>query len=139
MAKFITPKTEAEALVLLDNWQQAKDYLTTIKVEEMELRTILVDFFFDDQTEGTKTKDLPQDWKLKAAFKYNRTIDIAVLKSVLEELPEGTEDKIINYKPELKLKNYKNMTEEDKNTFDAALTTKPGSPALTLIAPKETK
>lgn len=120
-------------------WYHINEQITALKAKEMVLRKELANHYFPDPTEGTNTQEMPDDWKLKATFKYNRNIDKAALPAVLEKLPEGTEDKVIDYKPSLKLRAYKALTETHKEIFDEALVIKPGTPTLELVPPKEKK
>ena len=126
-------------LNMIVEWNYLNDQIKALKDKEMTLRTKLADFYFPTPKEGTNTTDLPDGWKLKGKFQYYRNIDKAALPAVLEKLPEGTEDKVINYKPELKLRDYKNLLEDHKKIFDEALVIKPGTPSLELVPPKEKK
>lgn len=126
-------------LNMIVEWNYINDQIKALKDKEMALRTKLAGFYFPSPKEGTNTTDLPDGWKLKGKFQYYRNIDKAALPAVLEKLPEGTEDKVINYKPELKLRDYKNLLEDHKKIFDEALVIKPGTPSLELVPPKEPK
>lgn len=130
---------DANTASALAEWSSINIELKVLKEKEMLLRKQIVDSCFPKPKEGSNTLDLANDWKLKCNYKLSRKVDKAAIKSVLAEMPEGSEEKLINYKPELKLTAYKNLPKEECKVFDQLLTIKPGTPSLELVAPKEKK
>lgn len=118
-------------------WKQTADHLRALKDKEAKLRAQLFGFFFTEPTEGTNTIDLARGWKLKGIHKINRNIDEAALPATLEELGEGMEEKLITYKPQLNMREYKKLTDEQRQTLDHALIVKPGAPTLEIVPPKK--
>ena len=125
-----------ETQLKLQEWVDAAGDLVSLKAKEALLRKELFDEFFPKPKEGTNTADLDNGWKVKGTYKLNRNIDKAALPAVLKLMEEGSEDTLINYKPELKAKAYKSLEAKAKKIFDEVLTTKPGTPTLELKAPK---
>lgn len=122
---------------LLNDWANVKAELAKVKQLEAELRSQVVEEFFPKHKEdGTETVELGNDWKLKSQFKLSRTIDKAALPAVLERLPEGIEDHLIRYKPELDARTYKKLSDEHRSIMDEAMTIKPSTPQVSLVPPK---
>lgn len=121
---------------LLQQWSDLNTQLKAVKDAELGLRKQLFAYFFPNPEEGTNTVDLGNGWKLKAGYKLNRSVDKAALMSVLKEMPEGSEDTLIDYKPSLKLSAYRKLDKDICLVFDEALITKPGTPTLDIVPPK---
>lgn len=121
----------------IDEWVSVVAKLKIIQDTEKKLRTKLVDLFFDTTKEGVQSHKVNDEHILKATIKFNRSIDKASLKQVLSELPDGMENKLIDYKPSLQLRNYKNLIDAHKEIFNECLITKPSSPSLSLVEVKK--
>jgi hypothetical protein len=117
-------------------WAEVAELQKKLKALEMTLRTELATHFCPNPKEGTNTVDLGQGWKVKVKHTLNRSVDEAALDAVLAEMPEGSKEALLKYKPDLKIAAYKALALSDKKVFDQAVTTKPGSPAMELVAPK---
>ncbi len=115
-------------------WTKAKAELAKAKDREMDLRKSISKELFPAPTEGVNTHELGKGYKIKMTHKLNRTIDEASLSSVLERLPNAEE--CVKYKPELAIKKFKALSDEDRLIFEECLVTKPGAPALELVIPK---
>lgn len=135
----IPPKPEVDINQTIGRWWAIKQKLQMLNFEEKTLRSAIVKHFFPDPVEGTNTQDMPKGWKLKLTHKLERKIDEAALDAVLEKLPEGSRDKLVRFKPELNKRGYNALHEVQKEIFEEALITKPASPQLTLVEPKEKK
>lgn len=120
-------------------WHQLCQQLDPMKANEMLLRRFIVKGFFPNCTEGTETHPLDGGWSLKAVGKLTRTVDEAVLQGQAEDLqkagiPLGT---LFTYSPKLVLREYKKLSQEQKDRLADVITEKPSAPTLSLIAPKE--
>jgi hypothetical protein len=92
----------------------------------------------DTDGEGTAYADLPEGWRLKRAISYSRKIDVKVVESLrapLKALHQSL-DKLVDWKPSLITKEYRELTAEARAIFDTCLTTTPGLPTLELVPPK---
>jgi hypothetical protein len=130
-----------EQMKLLEEWRLAKaeaDSVKPILAKEQELRKQVFAAFYPAPKEGTNTLDLAEGWKLKGVYKLDRKIDEAALPAVTEQLREMgvNADILVKWSPGLKTATYKELTAEQRAVFDQALTVKPGSPTLELVAPK---
>lgn len=123
---------------LLRKWTEAKESSAYWKDREAALRKEVFSTFFEEPKEGVNKLELEGGWTLKADYKYNRTVDKAALPAVLEQLDKGITDRLIKYKPELSITEYKRLTEDQRVILAEAITEKPGSPSITIIPPKDT-
>ena len=128
---FLMQKKKLHAI--LKDWSEMVAWLSKAKEDEMVLRKQLIEHFFPDPTEGTNKVEY-ENHIFVFNNQYKRDIDQAVLDSVLEKLPEGTEDKCIKYKPSLIKKGYDALPAHLKKKFDQALIVKPGSLNLKVTA-----
>lgn len=113
-------------------WYRLVAELADLKSKELKLRKKIAEEFFKDPKEGTNTLTITDGVKLKYTHKLNRSIDEATLQPVLKTMPEGSEDLLVKYKPELKGTAYKALSEEHRKMFDATVITKPSTPGLKL-------
>lgn len=125
--------------MLLLEWNNIAETMKELKKKEIDLRIKLADHYFPNPDEGTNTVDLGNGWKVKDKHKINRKCDEASFDAVFKELPEGTKDRLIKYKPEVVLKEYRRLSLREQKIFDQALIIKPGTPELQLVEPKEKK
>jgi hypothetical protein len=90
---------------------------------------------FPDPREGANNLDFEVvnpdgtfNYMLEVSFTHriNRTLDEPALPAVFEKMSEGSKDVLIKNKPSLVLKAYKALEGEDLETFNQAVTSKPG-------------
>lgn len=122
-------------------WFKKAKELKDIKAEEMVLRKELFSHFFHAPVEGTNTAPLDGAWVIKGKHTVSREIDPGELQArgpMLESrgLPLG---KLVEWKPSLKLKEYRELTDEQKALFDLVLIVKDGSPALEVALPAKSR
>lgn len=119
-------------------WLEKKAELARVKAKESILRQKIIKTFFSGPKEGTNTFELGNEYKLKYAHKLDRSIDDAMLTNLLPALREKgiNVDDLVERKPSLKLKNYRDLTEEEHMIFDQCVTTKPASGTLEFVKPK---
>ncbi len=133
---------------LLAEWVQAKQTLEAAKAREIELRKAIVadDSFFDpDKEEGTETFDLGGGYKLKATKKINYSMankqgeTFAALKALssLGPASQRIAKDLVNFSASLRLSEYKKLDDQERRIIDEVITTRPGSPTLELVEPKE--
>lgn len=122
----------------LNLWYKVQEELSNLKIVEMDLRKKIFAGKFKDPKEGTNTVDLSEGWVLKGQYKIDRKVDEALLVTLTPLLKENkipVKD-LVNYKPELNLRNYRTLNEEEMKIFDQVLVIKPGAPALEIMKPK---
>jgi hypothetical protein len=88
--------------------------------------------------EGTCAVELEGGWQIKRSISYTRKIDVKVVESLrapLKALHQSL-DKLVDWKPSLITKEYRELTAEARAIFDTCLTTTPGLPTLELVPPK---
>lgn len=119
-------------------WNEAKKELDALKEREMEMRKHIVSSQFDEDKVGTQNVELGNGWKLKAVttVRYNVERDTEKVDDVLDQLEDWQAERLVKWKPELSVSEYKKLDDADREKVDSILTIVPGSPTLTLVAPK---
>lgn len=125
----------------LEQWYVLKDQLKQISEQEMALRKELVASYFPERVEGTNTVDLGDGFALKAQHKLNRKVDLGTLSAMRDRLTQNRikVDALVEYKPSLVLREYRQLTEEERQLFDSCLIISEGSPTLEVAAVKKKK
>lgn len=155
MLKSLTPT----ASTLLTTWQDARiaaKQATPIIVAERVARAELVAHVFSDAPVGTNNFALPEQWTLK----YVRSLDYKLDNTPVDPNdPSGTTrtelmldklaalgndgqfiaERVVKWKPELSVSEYKKLTPEQRAIVDTVLTTSDASPEVTLIPPASAK
>ena len=129
-------------------WEQAVKALAAAKDAEAALRKeVLAEAFaFDPEAlrEGTENFELGNGYKLKAVFKISRNLNNEneavdkVLSKIEKTGPEGAfvAERLVKWKPELSVSEYKKLPEKFKKMIDEVVTSKEATPSLELVAPK---
>ena len=129
-------------------WQESVKALAAAKDAEAALRReVLAEAFqFDPEAlrEGTENFELGNGYKLKAVFKISRNLNNEneavdkVLSKIEKTGPEGqfVAERLVKWKPELSVSEYKKLPEKFKKLFDEVVTSKEAMPSLELVAPK---
>lgn len=123
----------------LAEWYKLQEELKKVKAREMLLRTKIFGYFFASPVEGTNSYDLPDGYVLKGKHTINREVDAGTLVALRDKFAESgiSADALVQWKPSLKLKEYRELTAEQMHMFDQCLIIKPGSPALEIVLPKK--
>ncbi len=126
-------------------WQEAVKALAVAKEAEAALRNeVIAANFAEHKEEGTENVELGNGYKLKAVFKLSYTLDNkeeGVDKALTKLEKMGAEgqfvaERLVRWKPELSVSEYKKLDDKYKKVIDTVLTTKPGLPSLELVEPK---
>ena len=127
---------------LLLRWAELKTELEKAKTLEMELRKFIVKHEFSSVKEGINNIELGNGYKLKATLKYNYVIDNNKIDNALDELAkinnEGSfiAERIVKWKADLVLKEYRELESQYKKIIDEVLTIKDAAPTLEIVEPK---
>lgn len=131
---------------LLEQWEQSKVALETAKANEMEQRKLIVSFAFNpDKVSGTETIELANGYKLKSVKKLNYNVNQETVNDALDKIealdPEGKfiAERLIKWKADLSLTEYKGLPDKYRVLIDEAITTSEGAPALEIVEPKDKK
>lgn len=121
------------------NLQKQLEPYKKLQEQEMALRKEIIAEMFPNALEGTNVLQLGNGWRLRATIKLDRKVEVEKLAATKEELIKRgvNPDRLLRYKPELVVKEYRTLTEEQQKVMDYAITTKPASPQLELVAPTE--
>jgi hypothetical protein len=124
-------------------WFQLQDQLKKLKTQEMLLRQKIFKTCFPEPKEGTNTYSLDDGFgsALKGTHVINREVDPGALQALRPEFVKANinADALVQFKPSLKVKEYRELTAEQNHLFDQCLIIKPGSPSLEIIQPKKRK
>lgn len=122
-------------------WYTATQELQKAKAREILLRLKIFKFYFPTPKEGTNTFILPDDYQLKGVHVISRDIDIAAAKVLSPKFAEEkiAVDKLIEWKPSLKVGEYRELTAEQVQLFDQCLIVKNGTPSLKIEPPSKKK
>lgn len=132
---------------ILLEWKNAKGVLDAAKDKEMSLRKVIVEesgLFDANSGQGTENYELGNGWKLKAVKKLNYSVDntdnkaygILAAISELDPVSAHLAQKVLSFTPSLRLTEYRELGPQAKALLDTIITTKPASPTLELIPPK---
>lgn len=135
-----TEMTEEAKLQVLFNWYTKKQELATVQAQERALRETVVNLFLPGENgavggkEGTNTVKLATGDELKIVRPYDRKVDKAIWSSILPQLCEAGVDvnEVVETKVELKVGNYKKLTEAQREIMDECVTGKWGSPQVSI-------
>lgn len=132
-ANEMTPEAK---LQLLGEWFLKKQELQKIQAQERTLRDTVVSLYLpeSEKKEGTNTIKLPTGDELKIVCGIDRKVDKAIWSSILPQLCELGVDvnEVVETKVELKVGNYRKLTEEQRNVMDECVTSKWGSPQVSI-------
>jgi hypothetical protein len=112
----------------LEKYLDAKSNLTYYKALEKELRIEIAEELFPNAVEGTHNL-LKGDYIIKGGFKLNYKIDQEMLAGYEDAFSEE-EENCIRYKPELIMKDYKELDEDERTNLDNCLVITPGLPSI---------
>lgn len=129
----------------LYEWYRLQKELARIKASESLLRKKIARHTFPEPVEGTNTSEPLDD--SGAVIKMTHVINRKVIPTEFFELQEkiNTEgsnlpkidlDELVVFKPELVIKAYRTLTEEERHVFDQCLEIKDGSPGMEIVIPK---
>lgn len=120
----------------LQEWYIQKSALNKAKQEEHLKRVRIAGFYFPSPREGTNRIDLGLGFDLKLDHKLNYSVDEADLDNVaadkIKELQLPWEE-LFDYKPQLNIKTYRNLTDEQRLFVQSIITIKEGSPQMEIV------
>ena len=125
---------------VLNDWYEITQRMAADKLREIELRKQLFGAAFPDPTEGSKDNkfSLADGWVLQGDYKINRTIDAAVVSTLMKgDNTRPIVENVVEYKPSLVLAKWKGLDTEDRALLADMVTEKPGSPTLKIVKPKK--
>jgi hypothetical protein len=123
----------------LNKWYEMQEQVRDLKEKEAELRKEIFQSAFPNAKEGTNKLELAEGWVLNATLPINRKVDLAAFQAMKEQLLEHhiKVDQIVEFKPELSVKQYRCLTEEEVHLVDQFLIISEGSPQMKVVLPKK--
>ena len=125
----------------LEEWYQSQVELARAKANEIVLRMRIFKHYFPDPKEGTNTFALADGYELKGTHKINRSVEEAALEVLKPKFAEAKlpVDSLIEYKPDLRIKAYRELTDDERDLFDQCLIVKDGTPDVKIVQPAKNK
>lgn len=125
--------TEAALREELFGSPQRDEYIKQAKKRIAEIDKALIPYFFNKpKPEGVQRKT-KSGFVVMLKTGIKRVIDIAALSDVLAKCPKGTEDKLVDWKPSLKLTEYRELPTKTQNIFKAALIEAEEKPTFEIV------
>lgn len=131
---------------VLAQWLEAKAALEGAKEREMSLRKEAVAMFADPAIkEATQVIPLANGYKLKAKFPLSYSLDQSLIDQAVEDLENYDEfgkfvaDRLVKYKADISITEYKALSDAHKKIIDKVLTIKDAAPTLELVEPLKGK
>lgn len=130
---------------LITSWRDTKCLADRAKARELEYRNAIVSRMFPYSEPGTANRELGHGYELKCVNKLTYTLDSSndsaatyLAVNSLNELTEGRTDtaRLIKWKPEISVTEYKMLSPAAKKIIDKVLTIKNALPTLELKEPK---
>jgi hypothetical protein len=124
-------------------WSKTQGLAATFKQKEAELRTEIVKRSFAESPNGTTNVNLPKGFVLKCVKKVNYNVDQKEVTAALNEIQKlGNEGqfiagRLIKWKAELSLTEYKLAPANVKSVIDRVITIVPAMPTLEIVEPKK--
>lgn len=133
------PALPADILALIAERDEILPWLEKAKARELELRGMIAAQLFPAPTEGVNRIITEDGYEIVLDHTINRKIDEQALDSVMAELPDDSPYRqvgvLIAYKPQLVLKSYRTMPEEQLKIVQQAIMETDGSPKLIVNRP----
>lgn len=125
---------------LVSDWEAAKKKLAKAAEAELALRLALASSQ-GTLPEGTSTFEVDAKRKLKIKTVFNYNLDRETLPVALKALKaNGVDtDELVKFDPRLSLKAYRELGKDDLVTLSGALSIKPGTPQLEVVAVEKKK
>lgn len=124
-------------------WFRLQSAMRDLKDIELELRKRIFEARFPSPKEGTNTSPINDGsgFVLKGQHKISRDVDSASFLMIRAMLTANNikADELVEWKPELKISAYRQLTAEQAHLFDQCLIIKPGCPSLEIVKPKRSK
>lgn len=134
------PASPEEAYTMLQEWYALQTQLAELKAKEIDLRRLMVSYYYPAPTVGTNRMDLGGGYDLKLDFGYDYKVDEAALDGVTKtdikkhKLPM---DELVVFKPVLSVKVFNSLTDDQREFVEEAfLEKKEKSPQLKIVPAK---
>lgn len=125
--------TEAALREELFGSPQRDSYIKQAKARLAEIDKALIPYFFEKpKPEGTQRKT-KGGFVVMLKTGIKRVIDIAALADVLAKCPKGTEDKVVEWKPSLKLTEYRELPKKTADIFKGAIIEAEETPKFEIV------
>jgi len=136
VASSLTPEQSQALYVLEQTRQYIRENCQPHIQEELRLRKLLMAQLMPQPVEGTHYIELGNGYRLRMRQGFKRKLDRDQFPAVFSQPGmEGTAERLLNWKAELFIQAYRELTPEQKAVFDQCVTTDPEAPVLEVLAP----
>lgn len=104
--------------------------------EEIKLRKELAAEIVPAGHEGAISLPLGGGWELSIDAGLSRKLDDRQFTSVFGRLPQGTAEKVLHWKAELAVGEYRALPDDQRAILDECVTATPKAPTITIKPPK---
>jgi len=125
-----------EQIDKLTLWEETQQKLTRLKAQELKLRKEIFADMFPNPKLGVNNIPLNADWILQGTAKESKSVDQAVLVTVINNLSATAADKAVKLTYGINYKAFEFIDDNDKALLMSAVTTKPATPTLKITKPK---
>lgn len=125
---------------LLAEWKEKKAAFDALQTAERDLRKQVIDAFSQEESEmasGVERVDIGYGFDLKIQHSLDYKLGARdLVNSALDEIEKSQEggnvisERLVNWKPELSISNYRLLTAHQKAIIDRVLTIKPASKSI---------
>lgn len=138
-AASMSDEKKADLYADLSKFKALTDKIAKLNDEEKELRLLMATKWFADPREGVNKIDLEFGKSLQLTHRINRKVDAVALDAAISN---GTVDPelsaaVVEYKPGVKVGEWKRLSDADKAKFAGVITEEPGMPGLKIETPKK--
>lgn len=128
--------TEKQIRAWIAEWTELKESIGLLRAQESALRARIVNECFGELSEGIN-RAVATGLEIVVHHEVSRKVDETIVDSPKFaancRAVKLSLDALIRYKPELNLRDYRKLTEQQLRLFDNCLVIKPGSDKLEII------
>ena len=114
----------------LEEYTHTKSQLDKFKAKEMKLRLELASHYLHGKKVGTHNFN-DEFAKVKAVKKVTTSLDADQLSALFDDFT-NEERECITFKPQLIMKEYKLLSEDERDLLDMCIVVKPATPAFSV-------
>lgn len=154
--KTMTQEEKTQFYADISTWHNLTNKIAELGAQEKDLRAKLAKYY-DNPTEGVNKIVLEFGKELQLTHKINRSVEESELDALRLAMQAEADkqraennlgnghadyvlsliDRVFRYKPSLSVKEWKDLSTDDRKLFGEIVTEKPGTPALAIATPKK--
>ena len=112
----------------IEEYRVLKDAFTVLKAQEAKMRVEILEALFSSDGTGTFNTAVG-DYNVKGIFKNNYKLDVDLTNENWDEMSQAERDCIV-YKPNLIMKEYNKLEDDEAPMLDDYITVSPAMPSM---------